>query len=333
MNHRIVYEGLGGPEVIRLVEEPDPVPGPGEALVRVRAAGVAFGDVMPRRGVALPAPRFPFTPGYDVVGVVEALGPGAAGVSAGDRVAALPGVGGYQHLLCLPVADLVPVPAGVPDEKAVAAVLNYLTALQLLTRAAGLRAGQRAFAYGLRGGVGSALVEVAREAGIALDGTARGGRLEGAPPGVRLFDRDDPDLARTVRAAVPEGYDAVLDPLGGASLDRSWRLLGPRGRLVMFGAASAAQGGNPRLALAGTMLRVLAYRLRPGGRRLVMYLVLQAKAKRPGEFREDLARLLGWLAQGRIDPLVAEVAPLADAARVQARLERGEVAGKVVLRP
>lgn len=173
------------------------------------------------------------------------------------------------------------MPAAVSDDKPVAVVLNYLTALQLLTRAAGLRRGQTVFVYGVRGGIGSPMVEIGHELGIAVHGTAHGSRLADAPGGVRLFDRDAPHLAGTVRAFAPEAYDAVLDPVGGASRSRSWRLLGPRGTLVMFGAASAAQNGPPLLAHAGTMLRLGMLKLRSGSRRVAMYLFLPAKVKDP----------------------------------------------------
>lgn len=250
-------------------------------------------------------------------------------------MAALPVAGGYQRLLCLPESELVRVPPGPSDEQACAIVLNYVTAYQMLVRAASLRAGSTAFLYGLAGGVGSAMAQVARLLSIELHGTASGERLTTLNAGKQVaFDRHDPNLLRTVLAAHPRGFDAVFDPLGGRSLSRSHALLGRGGVLVMCGAASAAQGGgNPRLALFGTMLRLLWLKLKPGSRRVGMYVIPEYKKKYPAHFKEDLELLFEWLASGRIHPQIAEVVPLADAARAQSLLEASSVAGKIILRP
>ena len=139
MPHAVVIRASGGLEQIRWETVPAPVPQEGEVLVRVEAAGAAFGDVLLRRGVA--GGRFPVTPGYDLVGVVETLGPGAARFKVGDRVAAFPGKGGQQEQIRLPESGLLAVPPGVGAEKAAATILNYLTAYQLMTRAVPLAPG------------------------------------------------------------------------------------------------------------------------------------------------------------------------------------------------
>ena len=293
---------------------------------------MAFGDVLLRRGLA--GGKFPVTPGYDLAGTVEALGPNTARVQVGDYVAALPGIGAQQLLVCVPESMLVAVPPGIAPEKAVAVVLNYTTAFQLLTHAAALKAGQTAFIYGLAGGLGNAMQQVATQLGIRLYGTASGARLtEARRGGATAFDRDDPNWVKATLAARPSGFDAVFDPVGGSSLARSYGLVAPHGTLVMLGAAAAVQGkGNPRLKVVGTLARFLFLKLRPGSRRVRLYVVSQAK-QHPAQFRDDLGMLFGWLAHGKIDPAVHAVLPLSDARRAQEMLERSEVTGKVVLIP
>ena len=329
MPQRVVIRAAGGLDQVGWDEAPASPPRPGEVLVRVEAAGAAFGDVLLRRGLA--GGRFPVTPGYDLVGIVEALGPGAARFEPGDRVAGFPGQGGQQEQVCLPERDLLPVPAGVAPEKAAAMILNYLTAYQAMTRAVPLRPGQSAFIYGLAGGLGGAMRQVAARLGVRLYGTASHSRVLQASEGATAFDRSDPDWPQVARRACPGGFDAVFDPLGGSSLSRSYGLLAPNGTLVMMGAASAVQGaGAPKLAIAGTLARFAWLRLRPGDRRVRLFLV-QGPKKQPERFQNELATLFRWLAAGEIDPQIQAVLPMKQAREAQQMLERGEVKGKVVL--
>lgn len=332
MNRKVVIRRPGGLDQIELVEEAEPVPGPGEAKVRILAAGAAYGDVLLRRGLA--GGRFPVTPGYDLVGVVEELGPRASQVGVGDQVAAMPGTGGQQRYICLAEDELIAVPPSLPADKAVSIVLNYTTAYQLLTRAARLKTGDAAFIYGLAGGVGTAMRQIAQQLGIAVYGTASRSKLAAARQGGTVaFDRDDPNLLASVQAQRPGGVDAVFDPIGGASLNRSYRMLAPGGTLVMLGVASAVQGGgSPKLKLAGTLGRFLWLKLRPGSRRAMLFLIPQSKKKHPEQFREDVAILLGWLKEGRLEP-VTETLPLDEVRHAQELLEGSHVSGKIVLQP
>ncbi len=318
MNQKVIIRRPGGLDQITLADAPDPLPGEGEALVRVLAAGG----------------RFPVTPGYDLVGTVEALGPETSRVRVGDRVAALSGTGAQQQLVCLSEAMLVAVPPGIAPEKAVAVVLNYSTALQLLTRAVALKAGQTAFIYGLAGGLGSAVQQVAAQLGIRLYGTASGARLaEARRGGAIAFDRQDPDWIAAARAAQPGGFDAVFDPVGGDSLPRSYGLLATHGTLVMLGAAATVQGtGDPRLKMVGTLARFLWLKLHPGSRHVRLWVTSQAR-QHPDQFRKDLDMVFGWLAEGKIDPAIHAVLPLGEACRAQDMLERSAAAGKIVLIP
>src|SRR5262245_15195201 len=172
MRHtRIIVRHYGGPDELRVVEEECPEPKAGEVRVRVLAAGVSLPDVMMREGIHPETPPVPFTPGWDLVGVVDRLGEGVAGIEPGQIVAALPIFGAYAQFICLPERELVGVPGGLDAGEAVSLILNYVTAYQMMHRSAHLRAGQRVLVHGAAGGVGTALLQLGRIAGLEMYGT------------------------------------------------------------------------------------------------------------------------------------------------------------------
>src|SRR5437763_4223703 len=156
----IVVTHYGGPDELQVVEEECPEPKKGEVRVRVLAAGVSLPDVMMREGIHPETPRVPFTPGWDLVGVVDRLGDGVSGIELGQTVAALPISGAYAEFVCLPKRELVPVPSGLDPAEAVTLILNYVTAYQMLHRSAKVRSSQRVLIHGAAGGVGSALLQL-----------------------------------------------------------------------------------------------------------------------------------------------------------------------------
>src|SRR5947199_2850373 len=170
-NKRVIVTHYGGPDALRVVEEECPEPKEGEVRVRVLAAGVSLPDIMAREGVHPETPRLPFTPGWDLVGVVDRLGAGVSGIAPGQIVAALPISGAYAEFVCMPQRELVPVPSGVDAAEAVSLVLNYVTAYQMLHRSAKARPGQRVLIHGAAGGVGSALLQPGRLTGLEMYGT------------------------------------------------------------------------------------------------------------------------------------------------------------------
>jgi NADPH2:quinone reductase len=177
MRHtRVIVMRYGGPDALRVVEEECPEPKGGEVRVRVLASGVALPDLLAREGVHPETPRVPFTPGWDLVGVVDWLGQGVAGIEPGQTVAAMPISGAYAEFVCLPHRELVPVPCGLDAADAVSVVLNYITAYQMLHRSAKVGRAQRVLIHGAAGGVGSALVQLGRLVGLEMYGTcsARG---------------------------------------------------------------------------------------------------------------------------------------------------------------
>lgn len=162
---RMIVTHYGGPDALRVVEEECPEPKDGEVRVRVLAAGVSLPDLLMREGVHPETPRLPFTPGWDLIGVVDKVGGGISGIEPSQIVAALPIHGAYAEFVCLPQRELVPVPSGLDAAEAVSLILNYITAYQMLHRSAKVRSGQRALIHGTASGVGSALLQLGRLAG------------------------------------------------------------------------------------------------------------------------------------------------------------------------
>jgi NADPH:quinone reductase len=334
-NLRVVVPRHGGPGVLEVVEEPVPEPGPGEVRVRTRAAGVSAYDLMFRRSRLTPGtPPRPFTPGEDVVGVVDALGPGARDFEVGQLVAGTTlslGVGGgYAAYVCLPDRELVPVPEGVDPTEAVCLVINYLTAYSALHQVAEVRSGERVLVQGAAGGVGTALLDLGRLAGLEMYGTASPDHLEVvAGYGARPIDYRREPVVRRVRELSDGGVDLVLDPIGGArQLWRSYRTLRPGGRLMWFGVAAHKQSGI--VVIPASLLTLALLKVLPDGHRA---LTSVDYSKDNDWYRSTLAALLAHLAAGELRPIVADRIPLAEAARAHELLEHGRYAGKVVLIP
>src|SRR5579864_2848026 len=234
MKHtRIIVTHYGGPDAIQVIQEECPEPKAGEVRVRVLAAGVSLPDIMAREGIHPETPRVPFTPGWDLVGVVDRLGDSISGIEPGQIVAALPIRGAYAEFVCLPQRELVPVPPGLDPAEAVGVILNYVTAYQMLHRSAKVKPGQRVLIHGAAGGVGSALLQLGRLAGVEMYGTCS---LQGASTVSDLggipIDYQHQDFVKEIYRLTSEGVDFVFDGIGGNHIWRSRRALRPGGRVV-----------------------------------------------------------------------------------------------------
>src|SRR5262245_921551 len=206
---------------LELVEDELPNPRPGEVRIKILAAGVSFADVSMREGIHPEARRPPFTPGWDVVGTVEALGEGVEAVQVGTTVAAMPIVGGYADFICLPVAELVRVPPQLDPAEAVCLVLNYVTAYQMLHRSAQARPGETALVHSAAGGVGTALLQLARLHGVKTFGTASASKLRVVESfGGQAIDYRQGDFLKLIRSSTEGGVDVVFDGIGGWHLVR-----------------------------------------------------------------------------------------------------------------
>src|SRR3954454_25028030 len=201
MTMEIVLPAIGEPESLEVRQRALPALRAGEVMIRVEATGVSFAEQSMRRGrYPLGQPRFPFVPGYDLVGTVIALGSGTAGVVIGQRVAALTKIGGWADQVILPASVLLPVPAGVDSAEAETLVVNGLTAWQMLHRKARARRGQTILGHGASGGAGTTLVQLADHAGIRVIGPAAPRHHAALRElGVEPLDYDAPDLVASVR--------------------------------------------------------------------------------------------------------------------------------------
>jgi NADPH2:quinone reductase len=339
---RIVVAHYGGPEALRVVEEECPEPRAGEVRVRVLAAGVALPDVMAREGTHPETPPVPFTPGWDLVGEVNRLGDGVVGIEPGQIVAAMPIHGAYAEFVCLPRRELVPVPPGLDAAEAVSLVLNYITAYQMLYRSAEVKPGQRALIHGAAGGVGTALLQLGRLAGLEMYGTcSSSGAATVTGMGVVPIDYKHQNFVKEIQRLTGDGVDVVFDPIGGAHLWHSRKALRPGGRVVGYGLISSIRGeglvsGRPgrRQRFRGTALfglYIAGSWILPGRKRIVPYSIQTLKRLKPELFRQDLIALLDLLHQRKIEPLIAQRIPLAEARRAQELLGQGGVVGKIVL--
>jgi NADPH2:quinone reductase len=343
MRHtRIIVAHYGGPDVLEVLEEECPEPKHGEVRVNVLAAGVSLPDILAREGVHPETPRPPFTPGWDLVGVVERLGDGVSGVELGQIVAAMPISGAYAEFVCLPQGELVPVPSGLDAAEAVSLVLNYITAYQMMHRSAKVKSGQRALIHGAAGGVGSALLQLGRLAGLEMYGTcsSRGAQAVSDLGGIPIDYRNQ-DFVEEIHRLRSDGVDVVFDPIGGSHLWHSRKALRPRGRVVGYGLSTSLRGegltsSRPgrRQRFRGTAvfgLYIAASWLIPGRKRVLPYSIQTLKRLKPAWFRQDLIALFDLLQQKRIKPLIAQRYPLVEARRAQEMLGKGGVIGKIVL--
>jgi len=336
----IVLPGIGEPETLEVRQRALPAPGAGAVLIRVAATGVSFAEQSMRRG-RYPGgqPRFPFVPGYDLVGTVATLGPGVTGIAVGQRVAALTKIGGWADHIILPAAVLLPVPGDLDPAEVETLIVNGLTAWQMLHRKANVRRGQTILVHGASGGVGTTLVQLARPAGIRVIGTAAPRHHAALRElGVEPLDYHDRDLVGSVRRLAPAGVDAAFDHLGLPSAAHSFGLLAPGGTLVCYGMITALQDDTPALrAFAALLSRVALWNLLPNRRRAAFYDLWGGHLVRRTAFyrraQEDLAQVLALLAAGRLTPQIAARLPLTRASEAMRLAESRTVFGKVVLIP
>ena len=317
----------GGPEVLRIVELPIEPPGPGQLRVRVRAAGVGSTDLIMLAGNYRYAPKIPFVPGYEVAGVVEAIGAGVTGFEVGQRVAALTVYGGFAELLVREAEHFLPIPDGVSDRDAAAVILNYVTAWQMIHRVAKVQPGQTALVTGAAGGVGTAALQLLRLAEVKTYGAASAPKHDtlrslGATP----IDYRAGSIDRLTRALEPKGVDRVFDAVGGANIGPCIGALRRGGTLVGFGFMSAP-GMLSQLAMFANIF--LGARLR--GRLGKFYGITSLYRRDAKPLREDLPKIFALLAAKKIDPLVNRTFPLLEARQALELLASGSVEGKIVL--
>jgi NADPH:quinone reductase-like Zn-dependent oxidoreductase len=316
-------------------EAPDPQAGPGALRIRVRAAGVNFSDLLARQGLYPDAPKPPCVVGYEVAGVVDAVGAGIARSRIGERVIAMTRFGGQSELVVVPAGRAFPLPDGWSFAEGAALPVVYLTAHHILVRVAAVRAGETVLVHAAAGGVGLAVAQLGQILGLRVIGLASAAKHDVLRScGVEPLDRADPGWVEAVRRLASGGVDVVLDPVGGASWRAGYRLLAPAGRLVCYGAAELSSG--PRRNLGAVLWRLLRWpRFGPlalmNDNRSVAGVNLGHLWDGEAMLRPQVEVLLGYAAAGRIRPRVDRAVPLGQAAEAHRYIHERRNIGKVVL--
>lgn len=332
--HSVAATKLGGPDVLQVTENGLRDPAAGEVRIRVLAAAVSRPDITVRSGEALYAGTLlgkkpPFVPGYAIIGDVDAIGDEVTSgenvpyLAVGDRVAVLTEVGGYTEYLYWRSDRVIPAPASLDPAEAVTLVLNYIVAYQTLHRSARMTSGETALVIGASGGVGTALLELGRLAGITMYGLASQGKHDllrelGSIP----MDYHDGHWVDEIRQAVPEGLDAVFDGMSGTYIDLGISLLRRGGRLISF--------GEPE-SLLPVLAKFVWYNLLPNGKSFKLYGTSRYTFFDRGPYLDDLAVLFRLLEEGTLRPVIQQKFPILEAAQANALLESGHVTGNIVL--
>ena len=324
----VIVTRKGSPEVLKIVENDQREPLAGEARIKILATSVGRTDIGYRKGELSFAPKIPFVPGYEILGVVDAVGKGVTNVAMGDRVAALIGHGGYSEYIYLGKEHLVHVPANLDPAEAVTLILNYVSAYQMLHRSVQVKAGDKVLIIGASGGVGTALLQLGKLANLRMYGTASLSKHNiltelGAIP----IDYHKQDLVDVIHHAEPNGLDFVFDGVGGEYGKIGLEVLGKGGKLVEYSPAPAGLGA---IALLGWLMIVNLLML-PNRKSIKGYGIsaLYRSNKRP--FMDDLPVLFKLLEEGKIKPIIAKKFPILEAAKANELLESGQVIGNIVL--
>jgi len=339
---QILIRRPGGYERLEVVKGPTPAPGPDEILLRVEAIGVNYADCVARMGLYASANElagYPLCPGFEMAGRVESIGPGVTGWEEGAPAMGIRIFGAYATHVVLPAEQVYPMPSCLTTMQAAAFPAAHLTAWFGLMELAHPREGETVLVHSAAGGVGSALVQMAKGAGchvIAIVGSSHKRDVASALSADVVIDKSTEDLWRRAKEVAPDGCHIVLDANGASTLRRSYAHLAPTGRLVVYGFHSMLpkKGGRPNwLRLAATWLgtpRFDPLRMTKENRS-----VLAFNLSFLGERSDLLRRGMEWLTReldaGRLSPPQVTCYPFEDVARAHRDLESGQTTGKLVL--
>src|SRR3984893_15716791 len=325
-----------GPEALRVREAADPEPGPGQVRIRVRAAGLNFAEVMAAQGLYPDAPRPPCVVGYEVAGVIDALGAGTEGHAAGQRVLAMTHFGGHADVVCVPAEQVLPIPDAMSFEEVAALPVNYLTAYHMLFRVAAVRPGERVLVHMAAGGVGTAVLQLCRTVdNLEVFGTASAAKHEvlRAEGCAHPIDYHAAEVRRLTRG---EGVDIVLDPLGGNDWRKGLKLLRPCGRMVAFGFANLASGQRrrpARLAAQVAGIPLLTPLQLMNQNRTVSGVNIGHLWGQMAILRAELQAVLALWEQDKIKPRIDSSYTFTEAAAAHRRILQRQNIGKIVLKP
>lgn len=316
-------KSLEGPDALTIEDLPTPRPGPGEVVVRVRAAALNFFDTLITRGKYQRKPELPFSPSGEIAGVVEAIGPGVTGIEPGARVACYLGWGGAREQVLTLASSCVPIPASVDDIVASGIAITYGTAIHALRDRARLKPGETVAVLGASGGAGLAAVEIAKLMGarvIAVASSSEKLAVAKAHGADVLIDYTTSDLKLALRQATgADGVDVVYDCVGGPHVEPALRAIAWQGRYLVVGFAA---GEIPRLALNLVLLK---------GCDVLGVFWGESIRRDPVGHRANMTDVLAWIEEGRLRPRIHATFPLTEIATAISVLDRREAVGKVVL--
>jgi len=322
----VVATTRGGPEVLQIAENELRQPAAGEVQIKILATSVGGTDINYRRGYSPLSPKVPFVPGYEMVGVVQAVGKGVTRVTVGQRVAALTGYGSYTEVMYLAQEHLAPVPQTLDPAEVVTLVLNYVTAYQMLHRVARVQNGDKVLLIGASGGVGTALLQLGKLAGLKMYGTASAGKHSllvelGATP----IDYRNQNFVEVLQQAEPGGLDFVFDGMGGEYSQGGLAVLRRGGKLVEY----AAPAGLAELVLG--LIKLVSINILPNGKSAEFYGITAVYMRDKKPFMQDLPVVCKLLEEGKIKPVIAHRFPILEAKEANELLESGQVSGNIVL--
>ncbi len=319
----VLCQGWGGPEFLKLLDVPSPPVGPGQVRLTVAAAGLNFADTLMIAGKYQEKPAFPFSPGLEVAGTVEEVGPGVTGLVPGQRVAAVLDHGGFAEQAVARVEDVFPIPDAMDFAIAAGFPIAYGTSHIALWNRAHLQAGETLLVHGAAGGVGLTAVEIGKALGATVIASAQGAErlaVAAAHGADHLIDTQSQDIRERVRALTDgRGVDVVFDPVGGENFDKSLRSIAWGARLLVIGFAS---GSTPQIPANLLLVKnCSAIGLYWGSYR----------RQAPQLVSESFRALFSWFEEGKLKPLVSQQFPLDRAAEALTLLANRRATGKLVL--
>ena len=329
----------GAPEVLEVKEAADPEAEAGQVRIRVRASGINFADLSARQGMYPDAPKIPCVVGYEVSGTIDQIGAGASGFQLGDRVFGMPRFGGYSDVVTLPAGQVFHMPAKMSFEEAAALPVTYLTAHHMMLFTGNLRPGMKILLHSAAGGVGLAAIQLARAQKCEIFGTASASKHDFLrQEGVAHPIDSAGDVTAQVREILGEagGLDLVLDPVGGKSWNEGYRLLGPAGRLVAFGASSMSTGKTRNLVAAlGLLIKMKWYNpiALMNDNKTVSGVNMGHLFDRLDLLRPQFESLVAMYERGEIAPHVDRTFRFDEAAAAHHYLHDRKAKGKVLLIP
>ena len=321
----VLCKAWGLPDTLVVEDVPVPTPGAGEVLITVKAASVNYPDVLMIQKKYQVQPELPFIPGSEVAGTVAALGDGVANVQVGDRVIAFVGLGGFAESVVTKAAGLIPIPPQLDDATAAAFTLVYGTSHHAVVDRGALQAGETMLVLGAAGGVGLSAVEIGKALGarvIAAASTDEKLAVCKAHGADVLINYSTQDLRAAIKDATGgKGPDVIYDPVGGIYAEPAFRSIGWRGRYLVIGFAN---GEIPKLPANLMLLK---------GASLVGVFWGDFARREPKANAAAMQQMMGWVAEGKLRPLVSARYSLADTAKAFNALAARQATGKVVIEP